>query len=258
MTNSIVTMKPLPVTSVKPLVCFSCFFMLFHAFYQKSQKSTKSQVTYLPECFPELSKKQILFQKHFSSKSTFQVQPTNVKHTLCASKINCYCPAAVATAAPPPSLLLPPPPSLLHPHCHRRCCPTAAAAAPPPSLLPHHHRCCPATTTAAPPPSLLPCHHHHCSATITATLLPLLLPHCHRCCCTATAVASATAIGCYRWSWSVVVGCNRLLVMELMLPIELCLTFGRSRAAPASISKMTSGFSGCSTVDEPSSRLTVR
>ena len=119
--------------------------MLFRAFYQKSQKSTKSQVTYLPECFPSCQKKQILFQKHFSSKSTYQVQPTNVKHTLCASKINCCCPAAVAADALLPSPLLP--------RRHHRCCP---AAPPPPLLLPRHHRCCPATTATAPPPSLLP------------------------------------------------------------------------------------------------------
>src|SRR6266581_1040737 len=125
----------------------------------------------------------------------------------------------------------------------------------------HHLRCCTPTAiaAAAPLPSLLPRHHHYCPVTITATLPPPPLPRRHRCSCPVTAVAPATAIGRYRWSWSVVVGCDRLLAMELMLPTELRLTFGRSRAASASVSKTTSGFSsGRSTADEPASPLTVR
>ena len=128
----------------------------------------------------------------------------------------CCCPTTIAAA-----YLL----SLL-PHCHH-CCPTAITAALLPSLLSHCHRCCPAAIIAAPPPLLLPRHHHYCPITITAALLLPPLPHRYHCCCPVTAVASATAIGHYRWSWSVVVGCDRLLVMELMLPTKLHLTFGR-------------------------------
>jgi hypothetical protein len=148
-----------------------------------------SQVPYLPECFPSGSKKQILFQKHCSLKSTCKVRPTNVKHTLPSLLLpaplllplrRCCCSCAFV-AAPVLSLVSP----------RHRWCPLAIAGVPAPSLMSPRHRWCPRAIAGVPAPSLVSPRHRWCPRAIAGVpVLSLVSPR-HRCCSCAVATVPA-------------------------------------------------------------------